>query len=143
LNREKIEKNVGNRRRFRKNKYIMRILNYEFLLDTISKIDPVCDLAFIFLIFELLMVFHFLNIKRTKWNSNPFVLGSYSYIDVSGTASHIEILSEPICKDQVPLVLFAGEATSKHYYSTVHGAYLSGQREAKRLLDYYTSSSSR
>ncbi len=36
-----------------------------------------------------------------------------------------------------PKILFAGEATHLRYYSTVHGAYLSGKREAKRLLNLY------
>ena len=31
-------------------------------------------------------------------------------------------------------LLFAGEATSEDYPSTVHGAYLSGLREAERVL---------
>ena len=34
-----------------------------------------------------------------------------------------------------PRVLFAGEATHLRYYSTVHGAFLSGQREAKRIVN--------
>ena len=31
--------------------------------------------------------------------------------------------------------MFAGEATLKNYHSTVHGAFVSGQREAQRILD--------
>jgi hypothetical protein len=31
--------------------------------------------------------------------------------------------------------MFAGEATIKKYHSTVHGAFLTGQREAQRILD--------
>ena len=31
--------------------------------------------------------------------------------------------------------MFAGEATVMDYYSTVHGAYMSGEREAKRILE--------
>ena len=34
-------------------------------------------------------------------------------------------------------VLFAGEATHRKYYSTTHGALLSGQREANRLVEMY------
>ncbi|OQR66125.1 hypothetical protein BIW11_14357 [Tropilaelaps mercedesae] len=38
-----------------------------------------------------------------------------------------------------PLVLFAGEGTDRTYFSTVHGAFRSGQREAQRLIDFWTS----
>jgi len=34
-------------------------------------------------------------------------------------------------------ILFAGEATNRDYQGTVHGAYLSGLREAKRILEIY------
>lgn len=34
-------------------------------------------------------------------------------------------------------LLFAGEATHRKYYSTTHGALLSGQREAYRLAELY------
>lgn len=34
-------------------------------------------------------------------------------------------------------ILFAGEATHRKYYSTTHGALLSGQREANRLIEMY------
>ena len=30
--------------------------------------------------------------------------------------------------------MFAGEATENKYYSTVHGAYISGIRESSRIL---------
>lgn len=33
-----------------------------------------------------------------------------------------------------PVLLFAGEHTHSSYYSTAHGAYLSGQIAARRLL---------
>lgn len=37
-------------------------------------------------------------------------------------------------KGNAPQVLFAGEATHPHYYSTTHGAWLSGAREAERIM---------
>jgi len=36
-------------------------------------------------------------------------------------------------------VLFAGEATHVNFYTTTHGAYLTGVREAERLISYYTN----
>lgn len=35
------------------------------------------------------------------------------------------------------IILFAGEATHEHYFSTVHGAVESGFREADRIVNYY------
>lgn len=37
-----------------------------------------------------------------------------------------------------PVVLFAGEATHSKYYSTMHGALMTGQREAERLVTYWS-----
>lgn len=35
------------------------------------------------------------------------------------------------------MLCFCGEATHQHYYSTVHGAWETGRREARRLLEYW------
>ena len=37
--------------------------------------------------------------------------------------------------DQIPRVFFAGEHTMKNYPATVHGALLSGLREARKVAD--------
>ncbi|MBO0351980.1 FAD-dependent oxidoreductase [Phormidium pseudopriestleyi FRX01] len=66
----------------------------------------------------------------TRWSQDPFAFGSYSHIAVGGDSGDRDILAEPI-GDRL---FFAGEATSRDYPATVHGAYLSGIREAKRLL---------
>ncbi|MCT7983794.1 FAD-dependent oxidoreductase [Laspinema sp. A4] len=66
----------------------------------------------------------------TRWSQDPFAFGSYSHIAVGGESSDRDILAEPI-GDRL---FFAGEATSRDYPATVHGAYLSGIREAKRLV---------
>ena len=37
---------------------------------------------------------------------------------------------------QCPVVLLAGEATHERYFSTTHGAYESGQAQARVIIDY-------
>ncbi|KAM9486234.1 spermine oxidase isoform 1-T3 [Clarias gariepinus] len=81
----------------------------------------------------------------SRWGHDPHVLGSYTFIPhwVNGVKEH-EALASPLpCCSQVPeskplQVLFAGEATHVNFYTTTHGAYLSGIREAQRLINQYT-----
>lgn len=48
------------------------------------------------------------------------------------------ILSQPVTNSAGKVaLLFAGEATHPHYYSTVHGAIESGYREADRIIRMY------
>ncbi|MEM7434181.1 MAG: NAD(P)/FAD-dependent oxidoreductase [Myxococcota bacterium] len=70
------------------------------------------------------------DIHVTRWKSDPFALGSYIYLPVGATSADIQTLAEPVGER----VLFAGEATSLDYNGYVHGAILSGIREAERLL---------
>jgi hypothetical protein len=72
----------------------------------------------------------------TKWWTDPFSRGSYSYLPVDSTPEDYSTMSEPICDDHVQ---WAGEHTARSHPATVGGAYLSGQREAKRLLEKYNS----
>ncbi|KAF7267654.1 hypothetical protein GWI33_019143 [Rhynchophorus ferrugineus] len=81
-------------------------------------------------------------IIRTTWYSNPHFRGTYSYESVrgylAGGSNLPELLAEPLLKsDDTPSLLFAGEATHSHYFSTVHGAIESGYREANRLINFY------
>ncbi|XP_045450320.1 spermine oxidase-like [Melitaea cinxia] len=80
------------------------------------------------------------SILRTQWASNPLTRGSYSYRSVAteekGGSS--AILSEPLYHgNDFPVACFAGEATSYHHYSGVHGAVESGFREAERLISCF------
>ena len=43
--------------------------------------------------------------------------------------SHFDVLAQPVGR-----LHFAGEHTHRDHFSTVHGAYLSGQRAADELL---------
>ncbi|XP_036439013.1 spermine oxidase [Colossoma macropomum] len=81
-------------------------------------------------------------ILRSAWGSNPYIRGSYSFTRVGSSGGDVERLAEPLpytkSTKAPPLqVLFAGEATHRKYYSTTHGALLSGQREANRLIELY------
>ncbi|MFH8387497.1 FAD-dependent oxidoreductase [Kitasatospora sp. NPDC018058] len=65
----------------------------------------------------------------THWASDPYARGSYSYNKVGST---------PMMRDQLAArtderVHFAGEATHRSSFATVHGAYLSGVRAAKEI----------
>ncbi|XP_037036759.1 spermine oxidase-like [Bradysia coprophila] len=80
------------------------------------------------------------SVKRSQWFSNPHFRGSYSYYTLKSDAvgATTSQLAEPIeSENGIPVVQFAGEATSKHYFSSVHGAIETGWREAERLIDTY------
>jgi monoamine oxidase len=66
---------------------------------------------------------------RTSWSTDPYSRGAYTYIAVDSTPADIRTLQEPL-GDRL---FFAGEATSREHWGTVHGAYLSGLREAARI----------
>lgn len=67
----------------------------------------------------------------SKWSTNEFIKGSYSYIPYGSSIKDIETLSQSLNK----CVYFAGEATSLKYGSTAHGAYESGIREASKIIN--------
>ena len=72
-----------------------------------------------------------LDYQLTRWASDPFALGSYSYNALGTTPDMRRALAEPVGKH----VYFAGEATSQSYFGTAHGAYLSGLAASKRLIN--------
>jgi monoamine oxidase len=74
---------------------------------------------------------------RTGWNNDPYAKGAYSFAGINSTAQDHEILAAP----QGSRLLFAGEHTHELYRATVHGAYLTGIREADRVLAVATASS--
>jgi lysine-specific histone demethylase 1 len=88
----------------------------------------------------------------TRWKSDPWTRGSYSFVSVDSSGSDYDILAEPIVpsksssstssstEPQVPRVFFAGEHTIRNYPATVHGALLSGLREARKIADLFLGS---
>ncbi len=67
--------------------------------------------------------------QLTRWGQDPFSLGSYSYARLCATGSDRDLLAQPLADR----LFFAGEATYRRFPGTVHGAYLSGMREAERV----------
>ncbi|UJR21936.1 hypothetical protein I4U23_025005 [Adineta vaga] len=78
----------------------------------------------------------------TRWKSDPFARGSYSYVAVGASGDDYDILSRPVeyPGDRIPRLYFAGEHTNRNYPATVHGALLSGLREARRIADAFLGS---
>ncbi|XP_067092840.1 peroxisomal N(1)-acetyl-spermine/spermidine oxidase isoform X1 [Osmerus mordax] len=82
-------------------------------------------------------------ILRSQWFLDPWTCGSYSYTAKGCSGQDIDNLAEPLPsregQSQPLQVMFAGEATHSRFFSTVHGALLSGWREADRLISHYSS----
>lgn len=105
------------------------------------------------------------NFRTSAWYSNVNFRGSYSFrsMHTEEVGTNARELAHPLTvvtnapvlnggdgigiekplrsrscsRCDKPVVQFAGEATSDHYYSTVHGAVEAGWREARRLADFY------
>ncbi len=71
----------------------------------------------------------------TRWGADPFAGGAYSFASVGVTRQDFEALAAPVGNR----LYFAGEHTSAAYRGTVHGAYLSGLREAARVRQWLTA----
>ena len=67
----------------------------------------------------------------TGWSRDPHVLGAYSY----ATAGHAAARPQLMAADLAPVFL-AGEALVLDWYSTVHGAYVSGVQTAHKVASY-------
>jgi lysine-specific histone demethylase 1 len=78
----------------------------------------------------------------TRWRADPWSRGSYSFVATGSSGEDLDVLSAPIAGDgseashQNPgRLFFAGEHTVRNYPATVHGAMLSGVREAARVAN--------
>ncbi len=67
-------------------------------------------------------------ILATAWARDPLSLGSYSHA-LPGRADARAVLARPVDRR----VIFAGEATSPHFFSTAHGAFETGLAAARAL----------
>ncbi|KAK5650233.1 hypothetical protein RI129_001262 [Pyrocoelia pectoralis] len=80
----------------------------------------------------------------TRWRADPWSRGSYSFVAVGSSGSDYDLLASPVIPPDEHGVsvtsgpaklFFAGEHTIRNYPATVHGAFLSGLREASRIAD--------
>ncbi|CAG9822806.1 unnamed protein product [Phaedon cochleariae] len=80
----------------------------------------------------------------TRWRADPWSRGSYSFVAVGSSGSDYDLLASPVIPPTAQgvsvtsgpaRVFFAGEHTIRNYPATVHGAFLSGLREASRIAD--------
>jgi len=67
----------------------------------------------------------------TRWGKDPLAFGSYSHIPPFASGEDYDALFEPV--DDI--LFFAGEAASREYPATVHGAYVSGVAAAGLVSD--------
>ena len=65
----------------------------------------------------------------TRWGKDPYAFGAYSHIPPFASGDDYDALFEPV--DDV--LYFAGEATSREYPATQHGAYLTGVAAAEGI----------
>lgn len=72
-----------------------------------------------------------INMLRTKWGQNINSYGAYSFATNGRTSADFDTLSESVNNK----LFFAGEHTNREYRGTVHGAYLSGIREADKIIN--------
>ncbi len=72
-----------------------------------------------------------INFYRTKWGQNSNAYGTYSYATNGSTSADFDTMAKSVNNK----LFFAGEHTERDYRGTVHGAYLSGIREANKIID--------
>jgi monoamine oxidase len=66
----------------------------------------------------------------TRWGSDKFTRGSYSFVASESLPGDYDLMAKPVGN-----LYFAGEATCGTHPATVHGAYLSGLRAAAEVVE--------
>eukprot|EP00300_Choanocystis_sp_HF-7_P001649 c11331_g1_i1.p1 GENE.c11331_g1_i1~~c11331_g1_i1.p1 ORF type:complete len:523 (+),score=115.50 c11331_g1_i1:1-1569(+) len=72
-----------------------------------------------------------ISVYVTRWGMDEHSFGSASYFAVNTSRKEVHSLTKPT---ETNRVFFAGEATSLEHPATVHGAFMSGIREARNLI---------
>ena len=66
----------------------------------------------------------------SRWGTDKFTRGSYSFVAPEARPGDYDLMAEPVGN-----LYFAGEATCGTHPATVHGAYLSGLRAAAEVIE--------
>uniref|UniRef100_A0A183CD29 Amino_oxidase domain-containing protein n=1 Tax=Globodera pallida TaxID=36090 RepID=A0A183CD29_GLOPA len=80
--------------------------------------------------------------RVSRWDRDKFALGSYSFMGLNSSPDDYDTLARSVYPNDgtlstVPRVFFAGEHTNRQYPASVHGAFLSGLREAAKIADTF------
>jgi monoamine oxidase len=73
----------------------------------------------------------------TRWKSEPYSRGTYSYIALGATGQDYDALARCVWLGGRPKLFWAGEASNRQHPATVAGAYQSGLREAEKIHRYF------
>ena len=74
----------------------------------------------------------------THWGGDPFCQGSYSSVAPGASGNSYDVMATPLFDAEDPKLFFAGEHTIRNYPATLHGALLSGLREATKIADAFS-----
>lgn len=116
------------------------VLVFFFLGDDASSVETQSDQRIVEDVHRILTeMFPNLNVPMptgsyiTRWKSDPFSNGSYTYLSLNQTRDDMIYIGEPV----LDRLLFAGESTSNEFYGYAHGALQTARREVTRLLFVY------
>lgn len=70
-----------------------------------------------------------LDYQITRWWSDPFARGAYSFNALGSTPG----MRDQLAQSLAGRLFFAGEATERQHFGTAHGAYRSGLRAAREI----------
>ncbi|EDQ86153.1 uncharacterized protein MONBRDRAFT_33927 [Monosiga brevicollis MX1] len=74
------------------------------------------------------------SVVATRWHRSP-IQGSFSVMRLGASGQDMDNYAEPLLDDaNSGGLFFAGEATDKDHYATVHGAFRSGRSAAERVV---------